>query len=136
MTERRYEREIDELLKRLEAEQPRPSGRKKQAWAERWAAAWRSLRSLVALSPVERLMVLTVALLLLTLLFGLFAPRVAGFLGVLAIACFAMALGLSVARGIAHGEARGDLFDRARGPALDWGTMVWRVRRWLRRWLG
>jgi hypothetical protein len=132
MTERRYEREIDELLKRLEAEQPRSRPWGKRARGAWWSAAWRGLRGLVALSPVERLMALTVALLLLTLLFGLFAPRVAGFLGVLAIACFATALGLSVARGIAHGEP----LDRARGPALDWDTVVWRVRRWLRRWLG
>ena len=139
MAEHRYEREIDELLRRIEGEHRAPLPFRRQRAAP-WAAVWGRARVLLGLqSAVERLMLAAVVLLLVTFLLGLFAPRLAGPLGLLALLSFVAALGLSVwhganGRGAAQGS-RGQYYPAA-GSSVDWGGLTWRLRRWLRRLRG
>jgi hypothetical protein len=139
MAEHRYEREIDELLRNLESEHraPLPFRRRR---VSPWTAAWRRARLLLAVeSAVERLMALAVILLLTTFLLGVFAPRLAGPLGLLAVLCFVGALTLSVVNGVSgHTNVdylRGRSYPHAE-RGVDWAALSWHLRRWLRRLRG
>src|SRR5579883_3066352 len=86
MADHRYEREIDELLRHMEAENraPLPFRRRRAA---PWTAAWRRARGAVSgQSAVEQLMALAAVLMVGTLLLALLAPRFAGPLGLAASA--------------------------------------------------
>ncbi len=137
MAEHRYEREIDELLRRMESEHgaPLPFRRRTSSWASRW----RRLRDvLIVQSAVERLMAVAALSLLATLILGVFAPRFAAPLAGVALGCFVLALGLSVWHGASgHGPNYGAP-SRHYGPqrAVNWDQLVWRLRRWLRRLRG
>jgi hypothetical protein len=139
MAEHRYEREIDELLRRMEGEQraPLPFRRRR---ATPWASAWRRLRGAIrGHSAVDRLTALAVILLLGTFAIGLFAPRLAGPLSVLAVASFVAALALSVWNGASGHSPRYSgraPYARTTGTAVDWEALIWRFRRWLRRLRG
>lgn len=136
MADHRYEREIDELLRHIEGENraPLPFRRRR---APPWAGAWRRARGAVSgQSMVERLMALAVVLLVATLALTPFAPRMAGPGCLLALGAFVAALALSVWNGASghptryQGRAHGP---PAAGATVDWGNLIWRFRRWVRR---
>ncbi|HLH27019.1 MAG TPA: hypothetical protein VK066_31240 [Chloroflexota bacterium] len=139
MADHRYEREIDELLRHMEAENraPLPFRRRRAA---PWTAAWRRARGAVSgQSAVEQLMALAAVLMVGTLLLALLAPRFAGPLGLAALGCFLASLALSVWNGASghptryHGRHS---YPPAAGAAVDWDSLAWRFRRWLRRLRG
>ena len=140
MAEHRYEREIDELLRNIEGEQraPLPFRRRR---ATPWAGTWRRARGILGeRSAVEHLVLLALLLVAAAFLFGWLAPAlaapVAAPLGLLAIVCLITALGISVWNGATghptryHGRAQ---YTPSGGGAVDWDAVVWRFRRWLRR---
>jgi hypothetical protein len=135
MADQRYEREIDELLQRLETQQPTPLPFRRRA--SPWALRGRRLGALLVVeSAVERLMLAAVGLLVATMLLGLFAPRLAAPIAALAIACFVLALVLSVCRGASgrgprHPPSRPTPYPAQR--TLEWDRLLWRLRGWLRR---
>jgi hypothetical protein len=139
MADHRYEREIDELLRHMESENraPLPFRRRR---APPWTAAWRRARGAASgQGVIERLMALAIVLLLATFTLGLFAPRLAGPVCLVALAAFVGALALSVWNGASghptryHGRAS---YPPVAGAAIDWNGLRWRFRRWLRRLRG
>jgi hypothetical protein len=135
MAEQRYEREIDELLQRMDREQraPLPFRRRRAA---PWAGLGARLGQLVGgQSLVERLMAAAVALLLATVFLGFFAPGLSRIAGVAAVSCFVAALAVSVWAGVQapHGSRyrRAPSYPAAGG--VDWDRLGWRIRRWLGR---
>ena len=137
MAEHQYEREIDELLKRLESEHRDPLPFRPRRRTPPWSAGWQRLGGVLGIqSTVERLMLLAVALLLGTFFLGFFAPALARAVGVLAVGCFVGALAVSVWSGA---QNRGASYHRhghagpSSGRTVDWDRLVWRLRGWLRR---
>jgi hypothetical protein len=137
MAEHRYEREIDDLLRRMESQHPDPLPFRLRRRTSRWHAAWTRFGTLVGVqSPVERLMGLSILLILATFALGFIAPRFAAPLGLLAVACFVAALVLSVWQGAkGHGSVARSTWQSAHGapPPVDWDDLTRRLRRWLRR---
>ena len=137
MAEQRYEREIDELLQRIEREQPGPVPFRPRRRQPGWPRAWARLRETVgAQSVVERLMIVALVLVVLTLPLGLFARALNAPLATLAVVCFVAALALSVVGG-QHGRAaaadpRGYRYAQ-HGRSVDWEAVQWRVRQWWKR---
>jgi hypothetical protein len=134
MAEQRYEREIDELLRRLEHDSPSPLPFRRRSAP--WVRARRALEGVLAVqSAVERLMALAVVLLLGTLVLGIFAPRFAAPLAGLAVGAFVLALGLSVWNGASGKRTYSAQSGRHYTPhaTADWNQLVWRARAWLRR---
>ena len=135
MADNRYEREIDELLRRLESEHRAPLPFRRRA--SPWAVAWRRLQHLLTVqSAVERLMALAVVFLLGTIVLGFVSVRFAAPLTALALACFVLALGLSVWQGATghstHQRPQIRPYYSGQGH-VDWDRAVWRLRGWLRR---
>ena len=135
MADNRYEREIDELLRRLESEHHAPQPFRRRA--SPWATAWRRLQDLLAVrSGVERLMALAVVFLLGTIVLGFISVRFAAPLAALALGCFVLALGLSVWQGATghstHHHPPSHPHYSAQGH-VNWDRAVWRLRGWLRR---
>ncbi|HZS03118.1 MAG TPA: hypothetical protein VFE37_30695 [Chloroflexota bacterium] len=139
MAEHRYEREIDELLRHMEAENraPLPFRRRR---ARPWTAAWRRVRGFSGgQSLVERLMALAVLLLLATFALRLFVPQFSDAVCLAALGAFIAALAVSVWNGAAGRPTRYQgraMYGPAAGAAVDWDGLVWRFRRWLRRLRG
>jgi hypothetical protein len=129
-----YEREIDELLQRLERDDRAPIPFRPRR-NQRWAGASRRLKGLLTLpSAVERLIAASVGLLLVTLLLGLLAPRVAWFVGVAAVVCFATALALSAWQGATgRGSPGRERYPEAAQGRVEWGELGEQFRRWMRR---
>jgi hypothetical protein len=136
MAEQRYEREIDELLQRLDKEDRQPL-RFRRRRTPPWTAAWRRLSQLSAVqSLVERLMFLSVILLVATLVSGIFFPALARPSGYLAVACFVGALAASVLAGAQGNDPRRyhpERYYQSRGSTVDWNRLIARARRWLGR---
>ena len=133
MAEQRYQREIDELLRRMERDSasPLPFRRRRTPWAR----ARRALRvSLPTQSTIARFMRYSVSLLLAAFGLGLVAPLLAPPLAGLALASFVLALALSVWRGAAgKGDYTSGLARHSAPPTTaDWDRLVWRFRGWLR----
>ena len=139
MAENQYEREIDELLRRLDAEQRSPLPFRARRSRRSWNAAWqRVTRFLGPPSMVERLMAVSVILLLATFVLGFVVPRLAWTAAMLAVATFVAALALSVWNG-AVGRGRTGGYEQPHGysaNAVDWNGLHWRLRRWWRRLRG
>jgi hypothetical protein len=135
MADNRYEREIDELLQRLEGEHRAPLPFRRRA--SPWANAWRRIQdALVVQSAVERLMALAVVLLLATIVLGLMAPRFVAPLAALTLGCFVLALGLSVWQGATGHSAHPPPQSHPHYSTqrhVDWDRAVWRLRRWFGR---
>jgi hypothetical protein len=137
MAEQRYEREIDELLKRLEAEHREPLPFRMRRRGSPWARAWSRLGPLLGpRSTVERLMALAAVLLLATFVLRFVAPALAWALVLIALGCFVSALGLSVWGGVSRRGTQGrwsaEQYPPA-GRAVDWDALGWRLRRWFNR---
>ena len=137
MAEQRYEREINELLKRLEGEHREPLPFRVRRRTSPWAGFWRRASTALGMqSVVERLMALAVALLAGTILFGFVDRGFAWLIGMLAIACFVGALTLSVWAGATGHRPRHE-GNRYPQPGayrhVDWDALRWRLRHWLRR---
>ncbi len=136
MAEQRYEREIDELLQRLDREDRQPL-RFRRRRTPPWTAAWRRLSRLGAVqSLVERLMAAAVLLLVVTLVSGIFVPALARPSGYLAVACFVAALVASVWAGAQGHDPRRyqpERYYQSRASAVDWDRLILRARRWLER---
>jgi preprotein translocase subunit SecG len=136
MAEQRYEREINELLQRLDGEEPKPLRFRKRRRAP-WSAAWAHLASVLAVqSLVERLMALAVVFLLAAIALGFMAPVLVRVTILLAVACFIGALALSVWSGAQARDSsryQPERLHHSQGSAIDWGRVTWRVRSWLAR---
>ncbi len=127
----RYEREIDELLRRLEREQRASLPfRRRSGWAR---ARRRLIEALTGPAAIERLMGLAAVFFLGTCLLALVVPRFAVSTAVLALACFVLALALSLAGGLAGRRPPWEYRPYRRGDAVAWDRLVARVRQWLRR---
>lgn len=140
MAEHRYEREIDELLRNMEGEQRAPLPFRRRRTAP-WTDLWRRARTTLGQeSGVERLMLLALTLVLAAFALSWLVPSLAGPvaapLGLVALGCLIAALGLSVWNGASgrptqyHGRTR---YAAASGGPIDWDGLLWRFRRWLRR---
>jgi hypothetical protein len=137
MADDRYQREIDELLKRLERQHQEPLIFRLRRRASPWQSMWRRGYQLVGgHSAVERLVLIAVVFLGLTLLLGLFDSRLALTSAVLSVAALMAALVVSIGEG-ATGNRPAPRHERGLyphpGSALDWGSLSWRLRRWWRR---
>jgi hypothetical protein len=134
----RYEREIEELLRRMDGR------RRSESFYVRWRRrslrleAWleRVWRSFLRRTPIEQFMIASVVLTLLAYILSVFSPRAAFFAGIIAVVLFVLALTMSIAshRGGGFGAERrwrGRPIDlpSASGPVYWW----WQLRRWWRR---
>jgi hypothetical protein len=137
MADDRYQREIDELLKRLERQHQEPLIFRLRRRASPWQSIWRRGYQLVGgHSAIERLLLLAVGLLGVTVLLGSFAPRLVMPVGFLAVACLLAAMVVSIDEGRSGNRSsppghRG--YMPPSSPALDWSALGWRLRQWWRR---
>ena len=129
----RYQREIDELLIHLEGRLRKESLSSKLS--RRLRPYTRGLSSTLAAflrrPPTEQFMIASMVLVLGAFVFGFFAPRLQFYLGILALFCFLLALGLSIAGRRSPGYQK-----RWRGRPIDYpaGQTIWdHLRVWFRR---
>ncbi|MCC7103763.1 MAG: hypothetical protein IT307_01355 [Chloroflexi bacterium] len=129
----RYEREIDELLSRLEG-RPRkePLSRRIGRRVRPYSSGFQSgLRAFLRRPPSEQFMIAALVMVIAAVILGYFAPRIAGYVSALSILCFVVALGLSIAGRRSPGyqkKWRGKIVDYPAGPSI-WNSL----RKWFRR---
>ncbi|MBX5491706.1 MAG: hypothetical protein IRZ14_11160 [Chloroflexi bacterium] len=134
MAEKRYEREIDELLRRLEAEDRAPIPFRPRRRQPPWVRAWRRVTAATAhASPVELLLLAAVGLLLTAVLVRFAGVAQAGLLALLAVVCFFGGLGLAVWQGARRPyRVYGWGGMSSSGPRWDVDRLILCLRRWLR----
>jgi hypothetical protein len=136
----RYQREIEELLKRLDK---RPLQEPLSRRVSRRTAGFRAgfasgLRGFLRRTPVEQFMIASGALLLIYLVLGLpFFTPLAGvkyWAGVLSLLFFLLAIGLAIVQRRPSGGSGGPTW---RGQVVDYRPrnpdLWWRIRQWFRR---
>jgi hypothetical protein len=132
----RYEREIDELLGRLEGrlrKEPlsRRIGRRVRPYSHGFQSG---IRAFLRRPPSEQFMIAALVMVIASFILGNFAPRIAGYLSVLSILCFVLALGLAIAGRRSPGyqkKWRGKIIDYPTGPSIWTNLRNWfRRRRW------
>jgi hypothetical protein len=140
MPDDRYQREIDELLKGLERQHREPLSFRLRRRGSPWRSIWqRGYGVIGGHSAVERLMMLAVALLGLTLVLSFLAPWFTDLVATLALASFLAALVVSIGEGASgnHSTPHGHRAVHPQpGPAVDWSSLGRRLRRWWRRLRG
>lgn len=137
MAEKRYEREIDDLLRQLEAEQREPLPFRPRPRPSRWRTEWQRWSGVAAAgSVVEWLMAAAVVLLVLAFLLRVTGLMLAWLVAVLAVGCLFAALALSVVRGARQPGGRersASHYYRSHREGPDWGEFTARLRRWFNR---
>lgn len=136
MAEKRYEREIDELLRRLDdgRQEPLPFRPRRQPSRLRLWLGQLS-QAFVLGSLVEWLLAAAVALLLASFVLRLVGMPLSAALAVLAVVCFVSSLTIAVW----HGTRRpaGRHYGRYGPPpgqsSVDWDGLTQRLRQWWRR---
>jgi hypothetical protein len=135
----RYEREIEELLRRMDGRlRSEPLSVRLRRKLERVELAVYCLwRAFLRRSPIEQFMIGSVVLALLSYGLHLFSPRAAFYAGIISVVLFVLAITVSIAShrgGLGFNSER-----RWRGrpidlpPASGPGAWWWRLRRWWRR---
>lgn len=132
----KYEREIDEILRRMDAFLPsRPSTppHRRLWWRLRGWVSGRSPRLGVRATP-SSLMVAGLVIALTGYVLGRLAPSLSAPLSILALALFVGALALSIARNRRRRPAgwRGRPLDYQTGGGLIWAGWLRRWREWRR----
>jgi len=136
---RRYEREIDEILRRFERQPPRrPRGNPLVPLLDALATAWRRLNSITrARTTAEQLIVWSLGLVLLTFVLGYISPRLAYYASILSVLMFVAAIVLSISgRGGSSSRQkrwRGKVIDLPPSNRISLSGLAWRLRQWLRR---
>ncbi|HLI29331.1 MAG TPA: hypothetical protein VKZ60_19870 [Chloroflexota bacterium] len=131
MAEKRYEREIDELLRRLEVEYRDPIPFRPRRRPRPWTVARQRLGAALArASLVEQLLLAAIALLGAGLLVRLAGGAQAWVLGLLAVVCFFGGLALAVWQGAQRPYSLRGGYPAP--PRLDLDRLLYRLRRWLR----
>lgn len=131
----KYEREIDELLRRLERrlDQP-PHVRIARRLGHFFSWLQRTYRSYRMRPKVEQLMMASILLFLLSYLFSFIYRPLASFATLLSVALFIMAIATSLSRGPGR---FGSVEKRWRGQIIDYRprspSLWWRIRRWWNR---
>lgn len=137
MAEKRYEREIDELLRRLEAEYREPIPFRPRRRQRPWTTLRRRLASAFAdASLIDRLLLAAVVLLIAGLGVRWAGIAQAWVLGVLAVACFFGGLALAVWQGAQRPPSLYNGYGAPPAARLNLDGFLYRLRRWLRgrRW--
>lgn len=129
----KYEREIDEILRRMDTFLPRERPHLR-AWRHlrRWLGSLRFVSSL-QITP-SHLMVAGLVLAMLSYLLRAVLPSLAAPASLIAVALFVGAIGLSIARGRRRRAPnwRGRTIDYSRGDGLLWDSWLRRWREWRR----
>jgi len=134
----RYQREIEDLLRRLDSRPVREpvSSKLARRTATFRAGLHRALRGFLRRAPMEQFMIASIVLVLVSLICNLIPPLalVAYWTSVLSIVFFVLAIGVSVANRRAAGPSgpiwRGQVIDYRSRRNPDFMT---RLRQWLRR---
>lgn len=142
MADNQYEREIDELLRRLDAEHRGPLPFRARRSRRPWTAAWQRLTGGAGpRATTERLVLLAAVVLLATFLLSRVVPAsviqpLSWGAGMLALAAFVGALALSVVTGTTRTGQTPDYgrpYGGYAGRSIDWNRVSWRLRGWWRR---
>ncbi len=131
----KYEREIDELLRRLERRLDQPLHvRIARSLGRFFSWLQRAYRSYRMRSKVEQLMMASILLFLLSYLLAFINRPLASLATLLSVALFIMAIATSLSRGPGR---FGSVEKRWRGQIIDYrprsASIWWRLRQWWRR---
>ncbi|HEX3246976.1 MAG TPA: hypothetical protein VHX16_16340 [Chloroflexota bacterium] len=127
----RINREIDDLLRHIEARERRSVTRRFQRWSHGASESWHNLfGGFLRRSPVEQFMIASIVLLMVSLVVQNFSRTIAGYASILSILLFVLALVISVTS-----PGRGGYQKRWRGRIIDYSQpTIWtHIRRWFNR---